>query len=306
MPRATTPKTTPYAGGSLERPEAIGGLDLMRFGHFHLRAGWAATLCAGVALACGYAAAQPPEAKQRIERINGHPNLNGVWQALNTANWNLEGQSAAAIEEFAPKLGALFAVPPGQSVVRGGKIPYLPAALERRERNRASWPAEDTETKCFRTGIPRQTYLPYPFEIVQGDDDILFVYEYATSNRTVRIGDNQIDPDEVLVDQWLGWSNGHWEGDTLVVEVFGNMPVWLDRAGNFHNGGKVTERYTLMGENHIWYEATIDDPTTFSRPWTIEMPLYRRMEPNPAVFEYKCVEFAEPLLYGELLNDPIK
>src|SRR5690606_8288818 len=100
-----------------------------------------------------------------------------------------EGHSAEAIERFSAELGALFAVPAGQSVVRGGTIPYLPQALERRERNRASWPAEDMEAKCFRAGIPRQTYMPYPFEIVQGDGDILFVYEYATSNRTVRMGD---------------------------------------------------------------------------------------------------------------------
>ena len=261
-------------------------------------------LLAGLGL-IGAATAQPPEFAERPDSIGGRPNLNGIWQAVNTANWNLEGGSTEAIDEFW-ELGALFAVPTGQSVVRGGTIPYLPRALERRDRNRASWPAEDTEAKCFRTGIPRQTYLPYPFEIVQGDGDILFVYEYATSNRTVRMGDNHISPDEVLVDQWLGWSNGRWEGDTLVVEVFGNMPVWLDRAGNFHNGGRVTERYTLMSDNHIWYEATIEDPSTFSRPWTIEMPLYQRVEPNAAVFEYKCIEIAEALLYGELLNDPIK
>jgi len=273
----------------------------MKLGHLNPLAYLAAALLAG-----GLACAQPPAAKERPEQIGGHPNINGIWQALNTANWNLEGQPMAAIEEFW-QLGALFAVPPGQSVVKGGgAIPYLPRALERRAANRANWPGEDMEAKCFRAGIPRQTYLPYPFEIVQGDGDILFVYEYATSNRTVRMGENHISPDDVLVDQWLGWSNGRWEGDTLVVDVFGNMPVWLDRAGNFHNGATVTERYTLMDESHLWYEATIEDPSTFSRPWTIAMPLYRRVEPNAAVFEYKCVEIAEPLLYGELLNDPIK
>jgi hypothetical protein len=252
------------------------------------------------------APAQVPEFKARPEQIGDHPNINGIWQAVNTANWNLEGQAAEAIDEFW-QLGALFAIPAGQSVVKGGgAIPYLPRALEQRDRNRASWPAEDTEAKCYRSGIPRQTYLPYPFEIVQGDGDILFVYEYATSNRTVRMGESQISPDEVLVDQWLGWSNGRWEGNTLVVEVFGNLPVWLDRAGNFHNGGTVTERYTPIDDGHLWYEATIEDPSTFSRPWTIAMPLYRRVEPDAAIFEYKCVEFAEPLLYGELLNDPIE
>ena len=261
-------------------------------------------LLAGLALLAGPLAAQVPERPSRPDRIGDHPNINGIWQAVNTANWNLEGQAAEAIDEFW-ELGALFAFPAGQSVVEGGTIPYLPRALEQRARNRASGPTEDTEAKCYRSGIPRQTYMPYPFEIIQGDGDILFVYEYATSNRTVRMGENRIDPDQVLVDQWLGWSNGRWDGDTLIVEVFGNMPVWLDRSGNFHNGGTVTERYTLMSDDHLWYEATIEDPSTYSRPWTIAMPLYRRVEPNAAIFEYKCVEIAEPLLYGELLNEPI-
>jgi len=244
-------------------------------------------------------------AARRPARISGHPNLNGVWQAMNTAYWNLEGGPAQAVPEFW-RLGALFAVPPGPSVVEGGTIPYLPDALEQRNKNRAAWPANDPETKCYRAGIPRSTYMPYPFQIVQGDGDIMFIYEYATSNRTVRMT-NHLDPKEVLVDQWLGWSNGRWEGETLVVEVFGQIrDTWLDRAGNHHNGMTVEERYTPMTENHIWYEATITDPKTFSRPWKIAMPLYRRMEPDAEVFEYKCVEFAEPLLYGELLKEPIK
>ena len=119
-------------------------------------------------------------------RINGHPNLNGVWQAMNTAHWNLEGGAAQAVPEYW-RLGALFAVPPGQSVVEGGTIPYLPEALEQRDKNRVAWPANDPETKCYRAGITRSTYMPYPFQIVQGDGDIMFVYEYATSSRPVRI-----------------------------------------------------------------------------------------------------------------------
>jgi hypothetical protein len=254
----------------------------------------------------GVASAQPPAQKDRPARIGGHPNLNGVWQALNTANWDLEGGSAHAIESQW-RLGALMAVPPGQSVVEGGTIPYLPEALEQRKKNRAGWPNTDPEAKCYRGGIPRSTYMPYPFEIAQGDGDIMFIYEYATSNRTVRMGDNHVNPDEILIDQWLGWSNGRWEGDTLVVEVYGLIrDTWLDRAGNFHQGMAVTERYTPMGENHLWYEATMTDPRTFSRPWKISMPLYRRIEPNATVLEYKCVEFAEPLMYGELLKEPIK
>lgn len=244
----------------------------------------------------------PAVSAQTPERINGHPNINGIWQAMNSANWNIEGQSAQAIKEFW-QLGALFAIPPGQSVVEEGTLPYKPEGLAQRETNRAGWPKSDPETKCYRAGIPRQTYLPYPFEIIQGDNDILFVYEYASSNRPVRMK-NHIDPDEVLLDQYLGWSNGRWEGDTLVIEVSGMQPSWLDRRGN-HHSGTVTERYTPMGENHLMYEATINDPTTFSRPWTLSMPLYRRIEPNAEIFEYKCVEFSEILLYGDVLKEPI-
>lgn len=277
----------------------------MQFEDLTLRVKLATALVVSLALAAGMASGEPPEAKDRPSHIGGDPNINGIWQAVNTANWNLEGQAAEAIEGFT-ELGALFAVPPGQSVVEGGTIPYLPSALEQRETHRANWPSADPEAKCFRAGIPRQTYLPYPFEIVQGDGNILFVYEYATTNRVVRMGENQVAPEDQRVDQWLGWSNGHWEGDTLVVEVSGMQPNWLDRAGNFHNGATVTERYTPMGENHLWYEATIKDSSTYSRPWTISMPLYRRMEPNAETLEYDCVEFAEPLLYGELLNEPIE
>ena len=177
-----------------------------------------------LALLAGTASAQQA---QRVARVGGHPNINGVWQAMNTANWNLEGQSAEATEFW--QLGALFAIPAGPSVVEGGTIPYLPAALEQRERNKANWPAADPETKCFRAGIPRSTYLPYPFRIVQGDGDIMFIYEFATSNRTVRMK-NHLSPDEVLVEQWLGWSNGRWEGDTLVIDVFGLIPRHLARS----------------------------------------------------------------------------
>ena len=229
-------------------------------------------------------------------RIGGHPNLNGVWQAMNTANWNLEGGPMQAVTEFW-KLGALFAIPPGESVVEGGPIPYLPEALEQRNKNRASWPANDPEAKCFRAGIPRSTYLPYPFQIVQSQGDIFFAYEYATANRVVNMG----KPREAATDTWMGTSNGRWEGETLVIEVTGlNGLSWLDRAGNFAgDSARVTERYTAVSPDRLLYEATIEDPKVFTRPWKISMPLYRRSEKNAQILEFKCVEFAEELLYGK-------
>src|SRR5687767_6433734 len=237
-------------------------------------------------------------AAARPARIAGRPNLNGIYQAINTANWNLEDHSASATSFW--QLGALFAIPAGQSVIvdNNGVIPYNPAGLKKRTENQAGWPKSDPEAKCYMPGLPRANYMPYPFQIVQGNKDILFVYEYASSNRIVHMSNHT----EAPVDSWMGWFNGKWDGDTLVIEVNGfNDQTWFDRAGNHHTEAlKVTERYSLNGENHLNYEARIEDPKTFSRPWTIWLPLYRRLEPNVQLLEFKCVEFSEELLYGDL------
>jgi hypothetical protein len=238
-------------------------------------------------------------AAARSDRIAGHPDLNGVWQAINTANWNLEDHSAAATPFW--QLGAMFAIPPGQSVIvdNNGTIPYTPDGLKKRQENQAGWPKSDPEAKCYMPGLPRATYMPYPFQIVEGGKDILFTYEYAGANRVVHMSSHTESP----VDSWMGWSNGRWDGDTLVIEVksFNDMS-WFDRAGNHHSDAlTVTERYSLApGGNALNYEARIEDPKTFTRPWTIRMPLYRRLEPKAQLLEYKCVEFSEELLYGEL------
>jgi len=247
------------------------------------------------------APAPPQPARGAVPRpatIAGKPNMNGIYQAITTAYWSLEDHSSTGLNQFW-QLGAIAAIPAGQSVVEGGTIPYLPAALKKRQENQAGWPKTDPEAKCYMGGIPRSTYMPYPFQIVQGQKDILFVYEYASSNRIVHMD----KPSEAPVDSWMGWSNGKWEGNTLVIEVTGNNDsTWFDRAGNHHSDQlKVTERYSLIGDTgNLQYAATIEDPKTFSRPWTIRMPLYRMVEPNAQLLEFKCVEFSEELLYGDL------
>jgi hypothetical protein len=238
--------------------------------------------------------------QSRQARIVGEPNLNGIWQAVNSANWNLEAHSAQALEGFW-QLGAIGAIPAGQSVIDGdGKIPYRPEALAQRDENRTGWPAADPETMCYLPGIPRATYMQHAFQIIQsgGGHDILFVYEYASANREVFMSNHKEPP----VDTWMGWSNGRWDGDTLVVETTGlNGMTWLDRAGNYAPAGlKVTERFTLMGENHMQYQATLEEPNTYTRAWTISMPLYRRIEPNAQLLEFKCVPFVEELRYKDL------
>lgn len=242
-----------------------------------------------------------PASAQAPARLDGHPDLNGLWQAMNTAYWNLEAHSAEAIDQ-GWQLGAIAAIPAGKSVVREGSIPYLPEALARRDENRANWPGADPEASCFMLGIPRATYHNMPFRIVQseGNRDLLMVYPFAAATRVIFMNDDSFPP----VDSWMGKSSGSWEGDTLVITNVGQFAdTWLDRAGNHHsNQLKVTERFTLRGTDHIWYEATLEDPQTYSSPWTIEMPLYRRIEEDAQLLEHKCVPFADKLLYHDLLG----
>jgi hypothetical protein len=242
----------------------------------------------------------------RPARVAGHPNFNGVWQAINSANWNLEAHSASGISQ-AWQLGAIASIPAGKSVLKGGgTIPYTPEALKQRNENRAKWPESDNEAKCYMLGIPRYTYHNVPFQISQGDVDIQMIYPFAAGNRFVHMRANDQSPDPV--DSWMGRSNGHWEGDALVIVTTDLLPdAMLDRAGNFHsNKLKVTERFRLIDSNHIQYEATLDDPLTYTRPWTIEMPLYRLIDENAQALEYKCVPFADMLLYHDLIGDKPK
>ena len=237
-----------------------------------------------------------------IERSpSGKPKLDGIWQALVPANWDIRPHSARAgpLDE----LGARGAVPPGLGIVEGGEIPYQPWALERQRENQADQLQADTESKCFMPGVPRATYMPQPFQIFQTDEFVMIAYQFANAVRTIHLQ----NPGPAPTSFWMGWSVGHWEGDTLVVEVTNQKAeTWFDRAGNFHGGNlKVTERYTLIGPNHMEYEATLEDPDVFTRPWTMRFPLYRRIETNAEMLEFKCVPFAEEMLYGHLRrNDP--
>ena len=261
----------------------------------------AAVTAAAILLTVGATQARQAAQAQldRPARLAGRPNFNGIWQALNTANWNLEAHPAEALKDFW-QLGAIGAIPAGQSIVRGGTIPYLPEALKKRNENRAKWPAGDPEAKCYMLGVPRVTYHNLPFQIFQGNGDLLMVYPFAAANRVIYMKDHS----ELPVDSWMGKSNGTWQGDILVVTTTGlNGQQWLDRSGNHYtNKVKVTERFTLLGPNHMWYEATLEDPATYSRPWTIEMPLYRLIEKNAQLLEHKCVTFTDMLLYQDLLK----
>ena len=158
----------------------------------------------------------------------------------------------------------------------------------------------DPEAKCYMPGVPRATYMPFPFQIVQTPQQILIAYEFANAVRQIHVGRKPEAPAE----SWMGWSIGRWEGETLVVDVTDQVAgTWFDRAGNFHSDAlHVVERYTPRGPDHLMYEATIEDPKVFTRPWKMSMPLYRRVEQNALFIDFKCVEFAQEFMYGHLLG----
>jgi hypothetical protein len=247
-------------------------------------------------------ASVPAQTSKPARTADGRPNLNGVWQALNTANWDIQDHPARQ-GPFAA-LGAAFSVPAGKGVVEGDEIPYLPEAAEKKRQNAENWLTLDPEIKCYLPGVPRATYMPYPFQIFQTAEQVLIVYEFANATRTIYMNSNEESPN----DTWMGWSVGRWEGDTLVVDVTNfNDQTWFDRAGNFHSDAlHVVERYTPVSPDVIDYEVTIEDPNVFSRPWKMRMPLYRRLEQNAQILEYNCVEFTEELLYGHLRKQPSK
>jgi len=233
-------------------------------------------------LVCGMllsAAAIPQTARRSAD---GKPDLNGIWQALNTAAWDIQDHSG--------QLG----LPPGQGVVEGNEIPYQPWAAARKKENFANRAtADQTEANCFLPGVPRATYMPFPFRIAQTPKTIAIAYEFAHALRNITM-DGSPHP-EGLPDTWMGDSRGRWDGDTLVVDVNSfNDQTWFDHAGNFHSDAlHVVERYTLANADHISYEAAVEDPKVFTRPWKISMPLYRRIDKNARLLEYECVFYQQ-------------
>jgi len=248
----------------------------------------------------------------QLKRIAGKPDFSGIWQANNEANWDLLGHAARAAilmqpgthplapVPAAPSLafGAAGGVPGSLGVVDGGEIPYKPDAAARKKENAEHWFDRDPEIKCFLPGIPRAMYLPYPFQIFQGTTKIQMVYEFANAARTIHMDTVEPPPN----DTWMGHSVGRWEGDTLVVNVTNfNDSTWLSRAGDFHSDAlHLVERFTPISSDAIRYEVTVEDPNVFTRSWKMSMPIYRRLESNAQLLEYRCTEMVEERLYGHL------
>jgi hypothetical protein len=255
----------------------------------------------------------PPAPIRRLP--DGKPDLNGVWQALNEANYDLQAhmaRHAMAVRQgpYGPlpaapvlALGAVGAVPPGVGVVEGDEIPYQPWAAAKKKENQDGWLTNDPEIKCYLPGVPRATYMPQPFQIMHSPQAVFIAYQFAGAVRNIYLK----DPGESPTESWMGQSVGRWDGDTFVVDVTGfNDRTWFDRSGNFHSEAlHVTERYTPRGPDVLDYQATIEDSKVFTRPWTIRMPLYRRLEPNAQLMDFKCVEFVEELMYGQYRKRPL-
>jgi len=231
----------------------------------------AAAVLPGAAFAQAYRAPRTPD---------GQPDLQGIWKANNTAVWNILDHSAEP------------GIPAGQSVVEGHELPYLPAALPKRLENLKNRATQDNEARCTMVGVPRMAYMPYPFQIFQSRDQIVMVSEYSHTIRNIYLN-SQHPP--AGIEWFMGDSRATWDGETLVVDVVHfTDQTWLDRSGNYHSPRMhVVERYTRTGPDHMLYEATIEDPAVFSRPWKMRMTLYRDVEPNAQLLEYECAPFIE-------------
>ncbi|MEQ1909002.1 MAG: hypothetical protein ABMA15_09275 [Vicinamibacterales bacterium] len=241
--------------------------------------------------------AAPRPAAQAASGYNGprtpdrKPDLNGIWQVLGTAHWNLEAHSATE------------GVPAGFSVVEGGTIPYQPAALAKRNENFQNRLMADPIRKCYMPGVPRATYMPFPFEITQTPKHIGIAYEFAHATRTIFMdGTPHMDD----LDFWMGDGRGKWEGDTLVIDTVSlGDQTWFDQAGNFHSDAlKVVERFTPTDATHINYEVTFDDAKVFTRPWKMNMTIYRRVEKNLELLDYECIEHVYQKVFKPAAGKP--
>ena len=243
-----------------------------------------AIMAVAVLLTPGPVAGQAPAARSQAytppRTPDGKPDLQGIWQVLNTAAWDIQDHHAQ------------LDVPAGQGVVERNEIPYQPWAAAKKKENFENRLTADPVRKCYLPGVPRITYMPYPFQIFQTANSVVIIYEYVHAVRTIYT-DRPHLPGHI--DFWLGMSRGRWEGDTLVVDsVDFNGETWFDRAGNFHSDAlHVLERFTRTGPDHIAYEVTIEDPKVFTRPWKMSMPLYRRQERNAQILDYECHALVE-------------
>jgi hypothetical protein len=247
---------------------------------------------------------------------DGKPDFSGIWQANSDAYWDVLAHDARpmvaqpGVYKDVPVLAAPVValgtagwIPASLGVVEGNEIPYQTWAAARQKENLANWLDRDPELRCYYPGVPRAMYLPYKFQIIQSTSKVMMAFEFRNAERMIHL-------DEVVPypgDAFMGHSVGRWQGDTLIVDVTRFTDnTWFDRAGNFHSDAlHVTERYTPLGRNAIQYEARMEDPKVFTRPWTIRLPLYRHLEANAAILPFRCMEAVEETFLGHLRKTPL-
>jgi len=227
--------------------------------------------------------AQQPGAYKAPRTSDGHPDLQGIWEARNTAAGNLEAHAASK------------GIRAGNSVVvdpANGKIPYKPEAAAKVATNFATRATADPVNKCFIPGVPRVMYMPYPFEIFQTEQQISIASEFVHAIRHVYMNSHGHFAEAEF---WIGDSRGKWDGDTLVIDTGNfNAETWLDQSGNYHSEKmNVVERITRIADDKLNYEARITDAEVYTRPWTIRMTLYRNTEPDAQLFEYECHAYGD-------------
>lgn len=215
------------------------------------------------------------QAYQAPRTSDGKPDFQGIWQVLNTAEYDIQDH------------GARPGVPPGRAIVENNDLPYKPGALAQKQKNAKAGTAADFSQKCYYPGVPRLMYTPFPFQIVQTQEYMAMLFEYGHFERLVYT-DGFAHHEGIPF--YMGDPRGKWDGDTFVIESRGfTSDTWFDRAGNYHSEDmKLTERLTRVGPDHINYEATIDDPKVYTRPWKMKFTLYRRVEPDAQILEYEC------------------
>ena len=253
-------------------------------------AGTGMLLIAGAAATpiTGQCALPPSRAYTPPRTRAGQPDLQGIWQVANTAAWDIQDHAGQRFPGLPPR----FSEPAGQGVVEGNEIPYQAWALAKKQENYQNRVTADPEAQCYLPGVPRITYMPFPFQIFQFADRVAILYEYLHTTREIFTDGSPHS--KLATELWMGDSRGHWDKDALVVDVtLFTDQTWFDRSGNFHSDGlHVVERYTRTGPDHMRYDATIEDPKVFTRPWKMSMPLYRRQEMNSQLLEYECYAYA--------------
>ena len=236
---------------------------------------------APLSVAAGQAPRQEarPAAVSLPRTADGKPDFGGIWQARSRASYDLLDHAAS------------FGRPAGIGVVEGNDIPYQPWAAAKKRENAQNSKTADPLNKCYMPGVPRIMYLEFPFQIFQTPGSIAMTFEWTHLYRLIYLNGT---PHWKGIQFWMGDSRGHWEGDTLVVEVIDNNDkTWFDMAGNFHSEAmRLVERYTLTDPDTIQYTVTVEDPKVFTRPWTMSMPLMRQ-KGLTRILEYHCQAEAE-------------